>query len=325
MSIPRRRLSLFGIAATASGRQRGRSRRPRPPQSLWNRGDCFGAVVGSPRLRFSRLSLFGIAATASGSAEGWDGRGDPPQSLWNRGDCFMQLVREARRELPPQSLWNRGDCFFSCARPRRPRATASVSLESRRLLRWKGFAHGACGLRLSLFGIAATASPARLAGSPLAKPPQSLWNRGDCFVCQQDRVFWDCPASVSLESRRLLPASELVVGFADQPPQSLWNRGDCFSRRWAGLRRPWAASVSLESRRLLPDAQGGAGGASFPPQSLWNRGDCFDQVTKVIAGNRFRLSLFGIAATASEGVVFLPAARGPPQSLWNRGDCFSNH
>ena len=178
----------------------------------------------------NRLSLFGIAATAS-FARAAKGVGDgPPQSLWNRGDCFTARLNAATlARAPPQSLWNRGDCFPGKLGALLFPLSASVSLESRRLLPAELCKRVDALPRLSLFGIAATASGFRAQPAQALPPPQSLWNRGDCFLTSPPTPGIQRTASVSLESRRLLPAR-----FA--------QRGLVCS----------AASVSLESRRLLP-------------------------------------------------------------------------
>ena len=184
-----------------------------PPQSLWNRGDCFRKlkVVGlnersasvslesrrllppgithrqfarsasvsleSRRLlpervigcsqETTRLSLFGIAATASG----WGFLASiitrPPQSLWNRGDCFIDGRAIVGAAFPPQSLWNRGDCFADAAVTFSGGLSASVSLESRRLLLMTSLGRVTSVARLSLFGIAATASPLAAVTTPV--------------------------------------------------------------------------------------------------------------------------------------------------------------
>ena len=155
---PNSRLSLFGIAATASS-VISNSRRSYSAASVsLESRRLLHAMNGFTCGSLPRLSLFGIAATASATL------GDSPHSA-----------------TPPQSLWNRGDCFYEYRRLSSLLASASVSLESRRLLRLVVIRKRDSADRLSLFGIAATASRGRVLYS---LPPR--------------------PASVSLESRRLL-------------------------------------------------------------------------------------------------------------------------
>ena len=182
---------------------------------------------------------------------------------------------------------------------------------------WFGF------IRLSLFGIAATASPVPHLGGTGRGPPQSLWNRGDCFECVNAKNIPMFAASVSLESRRLLRRSVMVPKHEKPPPQSLWNRGDCFRECFVQVATPHTASVSLESRRLLLTRRASLDRPRRPPQSLWNRGDCFvrampwrrcresasvslesrrllREIARAGDHGAHRLSLFGIAATASQ-------------------------
>ena len=108
------------------------------------------------------------------------------------------------------------------------------------------------------------------------------------------------PASVSLESRRLLRfACDGLRQHRRSASVSLESRRLLHDHDGGKGRRGKAASVSLESRRLLQNWASICADIVDPPQSLWNRGDCFLRVDVGTLDLPSRLSLFGIAATAS--------------------------
>ena len=180
-ATPWPRLKLAGIAATAAWRGGADGAGVYPPQARWNRGDC-GSVRGVYHgQRQSRLKLAGIAATAA-----------------------TLPCTSHKPPSPPQARWNRGDCGPSPPAKPFPAQTASSSLESRRLR------------QLGYVDLPET-----------EEPPQARWNRGDCglLVLRQWRLtrirlklagiaataalrrrrqrLRLSPASSSLESRRL--------------------------------------------------------------------------------------------------------------------------